>query len=92
VITGRDNLVKRGNSEEDCFLGLTTRERSVLLLTSEGRTNIQIAAELHISRYTVAQHIAKMLRTTGATNRTDLVNRAHRAGILAASESSAIVD
>ncbi|MGH3166012.1 MAG: hypothetical protein ACRDN0_08975 [Trebonia sp.] len=30
----------------------------------------------------MAQHIAKMLRRTGASNRTDLVNRAYRIGIL----------
>jgi ATP/maltotriose-dependent transcriptional regulator MalT len=37
---------------------------------------------LHISKYTVAQHIAKMLRLLGAANRTELVNRAHIAGVL----------
>lgn len=68
------------------FRKLTDREWSVLLLVSEGRTNIEIAIRLHISKYTVAQHIAKMLRVTGAANRTDLVNRAHVAGILSRPE------
>jgi orotate phosphoribosyltransferase-like protein len=54
----------------------------VLQLASEGQTNVEIATLLHISRHTVAQHIAKMLRRTGALNRTDLVTRAYKAGAL----------
>lgn len=60
----------------------TARELSILQLVAKGLTNVQIAASLHISKYTVAQHIAKMLHRTGAANRTDLVSRAHIAGIL----------
>jgi DNA-binding CsgD family transcriptional regulator len=65
-----------------CFPRLTPRELSILRLVAKGCTNVQIAASLHISKYTVAQHIAKMLHRTGAANRTDLVCRAHTAGIL----------
>jgi DNA-binding NarL/FixJ family response regulator len=64
------------------FACFTQRELSVLHLAAKGFTNIEIAASLHISKYTVAQHIAKMLQRTGAANRTDLVSRAHAAGIL----------
>jgi DNA-binding NarL/FixJ family response regulator len=64
------------------FACLTQRELSILHLAAEGCTNVQIAAGLHISKYTVAQHIAKMLQRTGAANRTDLVSKAHLAGIL----------
>jgi DNA-binding NarL/FixJ family response regulator len=70
-------------SDEKSSLGFTPRELSVLQLVAIGCTNIQIAAKLHISKYTVAQHVAKMLRRAGAANRTDLVSRAHIAGILA---------
>jgi two-component system, NarL family, response regulator DesR len=64
------------------FACLTQRELSILHLAAQGSTNIEIAASLHISKYTVAQHIAKMLQRTGAANRTDLVSKAHAAGIL----------
>lgn len=64
------------------FTRFTQREMCVLRLASEGYTNVQIGLKLNISKYTVAQHIAKMLRRVGAANRTDLVNRAHVAGIL----------
>jgi DNA-binding NarL/FixJ family response regulator len=64
------------------FAYFTQRELSILHLAAKGWTNVQIAASLHISKYTVAQHIAKMLQRTGAANRTDLVSKAHAAGIL----------
>jgi DNA-binding NarL/FixJ family response regulator len=60
----------------------TQREMSILRLVALGFTNVQIGEKLHISKYTVAQHIAKMLRRLGAANRTNLVNRAHAEGIL----------
>ena len=65
------------------FRAFTAREKGILLLAAHGYTNVQIAVQLNISKYTVAQHIAKMLRRTGAANRTDLVHRAHIAGVIA---------
>jgi DNA-binding NarL/FixJ family response regulator len=61
---------------------ITQREMSILRLVALGFTNVQIGEKLHISKYTVAQHVAKMLRRLGAANRTDLVNRAYVEGIL----------
>ena len=60
----------------------TNREMNVLELVAKGLTNVQIASELQISKYTVAQHVAKMLQQIGATNRTELVSRSYLAGIL----------
>ena len=70
-------------SDEGSFLEFTPRELGILQLVAMGCTNIQIATKLHISKYTVAQHVAKMLKRAGAANRTDLVSRAHIIGILA---------
>jgi DNA-binding NarL/FixJ family response regulator len=39
------------------FPRFTPRELSILRLAARGYTNAQIAANLHISKYTVAQHI-----------------------------------
>lgn len=64
------------------FDTLTTRQLAVLRLISSGLTNIQIAAQLHMSKYTVAQHIKEMFKRTGSINRADLVNRAHISGAL----------
>jgi DNA-binding NarL/FixJ family response regulator len=84
--TVRNNGVTAGSPDADqgpgCFQALTARERSILRLAAQGYTNIQIADQLHISKYTVAQHMAKMLRRTGAANRTDLVHRAYVAGVI----------
>jgi DNA-binding NarL/FixJ family response regulator len=55
---------------------------SILELVAAGLTNVQIDDKLHISKYTVAQHVTKMLQRVGAANRTDLVSRAHVAGLL----------
>jgi LuxR family maltose regulon positive regulatory protein len=74
------------------FASLTKRELTVLHLIAKGCTNIQIATNLHISKYTVAQHVAKMLQRTGAANRTDLVGKAHDAGILTRTAASAAPD
>jgi DNA-binding CsgD family transcriptional regulator len=62
----------------------TERESTILRLIAAGRTNVETAAELHISHHTVAQHIAQMLHTIGARSRAELVARAYCIGLLSA--------
>jgi DNA-binding NarL/FixJ family response regulator len=64
------------------FANLTQRQLTILEFVSRGLTNMQISQELHMSKYTVAQHIAEMFKRTGAANRTDLVHRAHTHGAI----------
>lgn len=64
------------------FSSLTERHRTILELVSHGLTNVQIGRELHMSKYTVAQHIKEIFKRTGSINRTDLVARAHESGTL----------
>ncbi|HTU75158.1 MAG TPA: LuxR C-terminal-related transcriptional regulator [Trebonia sp.] len=71
----------------DGFDLLTHRQRTILELLARGLSNPQIGRELHLSRYTVAHHVAEMLRRVGATNRVDLVTRAHLAGALPANSA-----
>jgi DNA-binding NarL/FixJ family response regulator len=66
----------------DGFSRLTARQLSILTMVARGLTNREIGQELHLSRYTVAQHVEEMLRRTGTVNRTDLINQAHISGIL----------
>lgn len=68
------------------FESLTARQMAVLEMVSRGLTNVQIGRELHMSKYTVAQHLKEIFRRTGSVNRTDLVDRAHRMGILHSTE------
>lgn len=61
---------------------LTDREMSILCLVAAGLTNSEVSRRLHISRHTVAQHIANMLQRAPARNRAELVARAYAAGML----------
>jgi DNA-binding NarL/FixJ family response regulator len=75
------------DTEAGKFANLTPRQLAVLHLISGGLTNLQIAQQLHMSKYTVAQHIREMFKRTGSVNRTDLVNRAYVSGALRLRES-----
>jgi DNA-binding NarL/FixJ family response regulator len=52
---------------------LTRRETEVLAYLSEGRTNPEIAAEMHISRGTVRTHVARIFRKLDVSDRKELI-------------------
>lgn len=56
---------------------LTAREEEVLVPLAKGRTNEEIATDLHISQSTVKAHIASLMRKLGARNRVELAMWAH---------------
>jgi DNA-binding NarL/FixJ family response regulator len=58
--------------------GLTQREREVLDLLAEGRSNGQIAAELFITRKTASVHVSNILGKLGVANRGEATAMAHR--------------
>jgi len=60
--------------------GLTEREREVLLLIAEGRSNKEIGDELHISIKTVKTHVSNLLMKCELEDRTQLAIYAHRKG------------
>ena len=62
---------------------LTPREIQVLELLAEGLPNKAIAARLQISDQTVKFHVASIAGKLGAANRTDVVRRAVRRGLIA---------
>ncbi len=51
---------------------LTRREEAVLGTVARGRTNSEIAAELHISLSTVKTHLASIMAKLGARNRVEI--------------------
>jgi DNA-binding CsgD family transcriptional regulator len=59
--------------------GLTPREREVARLAVEGCTNAEIAARLALSSATVAVHMKRILRKTGASSRVALTRWVHEA-------------
>ena len=71
-------LRKRSATQDD--EGLTEREKEVLLLIAEGKSNKEIADELHISIKTVKTHVSNLLMKCDAQDRTQLAIYAHRKG------------
>jgi len=63
---------------------LTPREIEVLRWVFHGKTNEEISRILHISVYTVKNHVQRILVKLNATNRVQAVMRAHDAGLLGA--------
>lgn len=59
---------------------LTEREEEVLLTVARGRTNAEIAAELHISLSTAKTHVASVMSKLGARNRVEIAIWAYEAG------------
>ncbi|WP_437791641.1 response regulator [Sorangium sp. So ce693] len=59
---------------------LTAREEEVLLTVARGRTNAEIADELHISLSTVKAHIASLMTKLGARNRVEIAIWAYETG------------
>ncbi|MBI4263346.1 MAG: response regulator transcription factor [Acidobacteria bacterium] len=72
-----------GDGDEVFAEPLTPREREVLELLAEGLPNKAIAARLQISNQTVKFHVASIAGKLGAVNRTDVVRRAVRRGLIA---------
>lgn len=54
-------------------LGLTRREQQLVQLVSEGLTNKEIATRLYLSEQTVKNHLRRMLRKAGASDRLEAV-------------------
>jgi DNA-binding NarL/FixJ family response regulator len=61
---------------------LTTREREVLELVSQGLSNKLIASRLHISEHTVKFHVSSISGKLGASSRTEAVSRGLRRGLI----------
>ncbi len=62
-------------------LGLTSREREVLALVAQGRTNRQIADALFISAKTASVHVSNILTKLAVSNRGEAAAAARRFGL-----------
>jgi len=63
---------------------LTSREREVLILVAEGRTNQEIATHLNLSIKTVQAHRANVMEKLGLHDVTHLVRFAIQHGLIPA--------
>ena len=61
---------------------LSARERELVTLVAQGRTDAQIAAELFISVRTVSSHLDRIRDKTGCRRRADLTRLALAAGLV----------
>jgi len=73
----REHLVAGGKGDQ-----ISGREREVLTLVAEGRTNKEVATLLNIAEKTVAAHRANMMQKLGLKNAVDLVRFAIRDGLI----------
>ncbi|MGZ4230017.1 MAG: helix-turn-helix transcriptional regulator [Solirubrobacteraceae bacterium] len=67
----------------DSALGITAREREVLVLLARGATNREIAEALVITEKTASVHVSHILAKLGARNRGEAAAIAHRLGLTA---------
>ena len=61
---------------------LTEREINILKLVSEGKSNVQIGLELHISPYTVKAYLKEIFNKLGVKDRISASVKAVRENIL----------
>lgn len=63
------------------FAGLTDREREVLQLLAQGRTNAQIAQALCLSTKTIRNHMSNVFAKLQVSDRAQAIIRAREAGL-----------
>jgi DNA-binding CsgD family transcriptional regulator len=95
LVAEADALARRGRlepsrapaREEADRFGLTEREREVLRLVAEGRSNGQIAGELFISPKTASVHVSNIMGKLGVSGRVAAAAVAHRLGLTGSREN-----
>jgi DNA-binding CsgD family transcriptional regulator len=84
VLSGSDGTpaepVAAAVTQEDPF-GLTPRERQVLVLVAEGRTNREIGDSLFMAEKTASVHVSRILAKLDVRSRTEAAAVAHRLGL-----------
>jgi DNA-binding CsgD family transcriptional regulator len=63
-------------------LGITERERQVLQLLAEGRSNKEVAAQLGVSPHTVKTHDARLFEKLRVARRTEAIQLARELGLV----------
>jgi len=77
-----DYLTRVEHGDESSYDTLSDREREILKLIAEGKTNKEIAQMLYLAVKTVQAHRANLMRKLGMHDRTELVKYAIRKGII----------
>lgn len=80
--TARRRQMAHESDEDLPHKSLTSREFQVFLLLIEGQQTADIAAELNLGPSTVSNHLAAIRTKLGARNLIEVVNYAHRVGLV----------
>ena len=64
-------------------LGLTRREQQLVEMIGRGLTNKEIAQQLNVAEQTIKNHIHRMLRKVGVTDRLAVVDLCRTQGLVA---------
>ena len=75
------------NGVAPSYQQLSSREREVLRLVAQGRTNKEIAEQLSLSVRTVERHRSSIMNKVGLQNRAELVAYAVRQGFLSGGDT-----
>jgi two-component system response regulator NreC len=78
----RPSTLRGVRQGDDAYARLTARQRQVLRLVAEGKTNRQIAEELGLSPKTIDTHRSALMRKLDIHDQTSLVKFAIRKGII----------
>ena len=70
------------NERAQSSLGITERERQVLQLLANGRSNKEIAAQLGLSPNTVKTHIARLFEKLRVARRTEAIQLGRELGLV----------
>lgn len=70
--------LRRSNAEDEGVERLTPREREILELIAEGKTNRQIGAELYLAEKTVKNYVSNLLAKLGMGRRSEAAAYAAR--------------
>ncbi|HWI74395.1 MAG TPA: response regulator transcription factor, partial [Baekduia sp.] len=71
-------------------LGLTPRERDVLALVAQGRTNREIGERLYMAEKTASVHVSRILAKLDVRSRTEAAAVAHRLGLESTGDDSPV--
>jgi two-component system, NarL family, response regulator DevR len=63
--------IRGGRVEDELLAGLSAKERNIVELIGEGKSNRQIAEELSIAEKTVKNYVSSLLRKMGFARRTE---------------------
>ena len=74
-------IVMPGRITSAAFVGLTSREREVLVLVSQGLTNREVAGRLFISEKAASVHVSNIMAKLGAANRAEAGAKARALGL-----------